>query len=145
MEQIVRICKLCPDGRAQVACVRESACSGDCHHCSGCGAVQQTILLEAENPIHAQPGDLVILKSRSAPVLKAAAVLYLLPLGAFFGGYAIAAALDISGAVWGSLAFLASLAFIVIYDRRQAKNSKSVYTITGFAAENMPQSQKRGS
>ena len=120
-------------------------CTIFCHHCSGCGAVRQTILLEAENPIHAQPGDLVILKSQSAPVLKAAAVLYLLPLGAFFGGYAIAAALDISGAGWGSLAFLASLAFIVIYDRRQAKNSESVYTITGFAAENMPQSQKRGS
>ena len=35
MEQIVRVHRLRDDGRADIILVRESACSGDCHKCSG--------------------------------------------------------------------------------------------------------------
>ena len=45
MEQIVRVKEVYPDGSAQVIHVRESACSGDCHKCSGCGAAKESILL----------------------------------------------------------------------------------------------------
>ena len=51
--------RLLPHGRAEVSVVRESACSGDCHHCAGCGAVRQTLTVQAENPISARPGSLV--------------------------------------------------------------------------------------
>ena len=51
MEQSVRVKRLLPDGMAEVIRVRESACSGDCHKCSGCGAAQQNLLLTARNPI----------------------------------------------------------------------------------------------
>lgn len=133
MEQIVRIRETCEDGTAQVICIRESACSGDCHKCSGCGVAKETILLTAENPIGASAGDLVVLHSETAPVLKAAAVLYVMPLVLFFAGYALAAAWDLSGGLWGSIAFVLSIVLIVLYDRRVAKYNKTVYTITGYA------------
>ena len=44
MEQIVRVREVFDDGSAMVVHVRESACSGDCHKCSGCGAAQQTVV-----------------------------------------------------------------------------------------------------
>ena len=79
MEQLVRVVQVFPDGTAKVLRVRESACSGDCHKCSGCGAQQQTLQLTAENPIGARPGETVRLHSSTAAVLKAAAVVYLAP------------------------------------------------------------------
>ena len=75
MEQLVKVRKVNPDGTAQVLCVRESACSGDCHKCSGCGAATETLLLTAKNPIGAKEGDLVVIESASGPVLAAAAML----------------------------------------------------------------------
>ena len=57
MEQTVKVRKINPDGTAQVIRIRESACSGDCHKCSGCGAAQQTMLFTARNPIGAREGE----------------------------------------------------------------------------------------
>ena len=123
MDQLVRIREVYDDGTAQVICIRKSACSGDCHQCSGCGAAKETILLTADNPIGAAAGDLVNLRSETGPVLKAAMVLYMMPLALFFAGYAIAAALDLSGALFGTLAFALSIVLIVLYDRRMAKKN----------------------
>ena len=92
MEQLVRVVQVFPNGTAKVLRVRESACSGDCHKCSGCGAQQQTLQLTAENPIGARPGETVRLHSSTAAVLKAAAVVYLLPLVLFIGGESSASA-----------------------------------------------------
>lgn len=137
MEQLVRIREVYDNGTAQVVCVRESACSGDCHKCAGCGAARETILLTADNPIGAGVGDLVNIRSESGPVLKAAVVLYMVPLVLFFVGYALAEAVHLSGALMGSLTFLLSIVLIVLYDRRLAKNDKTIYTITGYAADHL--------
>ena len=144
MEQIVRVREVYDNGTALVICIRESACSGDCHKCSGCGAAKEAILLTAANAIDARAGDLVTLRSETAPVLKAAAVLYMLPLVLFFSGYALAAALRLSGALCGSIAFLLSIVLIVCYDRRLAKKDNTVYTITGFAGDALLRSGKKG-
>ena len=133
MEQIVRVKQCFADGTAQVICIRESACSGDCHKCSGCGAAKEAILLTADNTLGAKPGDLVTIQSETAPVLKAAMVLYMVPLVLFFAGYAAGAALGISGGLAGCLAFAASIALIIVYDRRMAKKDTAIYTITGYA------------
>ena len=53
MEQVVRVRETFEDGTALVIHVRESACSGDCHKCSGCGAAKETVLIKAKNPISA--------------------------------------------------------------------------------------------
>ena len=136
MQQLVRVRKIHEDGTATVIHVRESACSGDCHKCSGCGAAKEAILLEAKNPIGAKPGDLVTIESATGPVLKAAMVMYMVPMVLFFVGYAIGAALWNRGALMGCLFFVASIGLAVIYDRKVLKKQNTEYTITGFAGKN---------
>ena len=133
MQQLVRVRQTHEDGTATVIHVRESACSGDCHKCSGCGAAKEAILLEAKNPIGAKLGDLVIIESETGPVLKAAAVMYLLPMVLFFCGYALGAALWQQGGLTGCLAFLASIGLAVVYDRKIVKKQQTGYTIIRFA------------
>lgn len=76
-----------PDGSAELLVLRESACSGECHKCGGCGSVGQTLRVTAQNPIGAQKGDVVVVESESGVVLKAAALVYLLPLAMFLLAY----------------------------------------------------------
>ena len=133
MQQLVRVRQTHEDGTATVIHVRESACSGDCHKCSGCGAAKEAILLEADNPIGAKPGDLVTVESATGPVLKAAVVMYLLPMVLFFAGYALGAALWQQGALMGCMSFVVSIGLAVIYDRKVVKKQNTGYTITGFA------------
>ena len=144
MEQVVRIREVYPDGTALAVHRRQSACSGDCHKCSGCGAAQETMLLRVDNPIGAVPGDLVTITGETAPVLKAAAVLYLAPLALFFLGYLVAALLGQSGALWGGIAFGLSICLILAYDRRMAKQNPRLYTATAFAGKNLPKTKEKG-
>lgn len=137
MTQTVRVTRCNGDGTAQVIHIRQSACSGDCHKCSGCGAAQETLLLTAANPIGAQPGDDVVLTSETGPVLAAAAILYVLPLVLFFGGFLAGKLLWNAGGLWGCIAFVLGIVFSVFYDRRMAKKKKTVYTITGYAQQEL--------
>jgi len=133
MTQKVMVKAVNPDGTASVLHIRQSACSGDCHKCSGCGAAQEALLLTAENPIGAKPGDMVIITSETGPVLAGAAVLYMLPLVLFFLGYLAGALLWSAGALVGGLAFLLGILVSVAYDRKSAKKRNTVYTITEYA------------
>lgn len=132
MEQLVRVRETFDDGTALVIHIRESACSGDCHKCSGCGAAKETVLLKAKNPIGARRGDLVKLESATGPVLKAAAVMYMIPMLLFFAGYFVGDALWQRGALTGCLSFVAAIGLAVLYDRKIGKTDKCEYTITGF-------------
>lgn len=132
MEQLVRVLACSPDGTARVVHVRESACSGDCHKCAGCGAAKETVEITAQNPIGASPGDLVIIRSASGPVLAAAAVLYLLPLMLFFLGYGLMVAGNLSGPLGGLLGAALGIFIAFGYDRLVLKKKKTVYTIIGY-------------
>ena len=112
--------------------VRQSACSGDCHKCSGCGAVQEKMLISADNAIHAQVGDLVKISASSSRVLLSAAVLYLVPLILFFIGYLVGAKLGFAKELCGCLAFVLGFCVVVIYDRKFLSRKKQSYTITGM-------------
>ena len=133
MEQIVRVHRLRDDGRADIILVRESACSGDCHKCSGCGAQKETMIVTADNPIRADVGDLVTLTTDTASVMKAVVAVYLVPLMLFFAGFALGEVLQWGGPLVGGLGFALGLAFAVWFDRRTAKKGETVYTITGYA------------
>lgn len=133
MEQLVKVRRVFDDGTAEVFHVRESACSGDCHKCSGCGAAKETVLFTAENPIGAQPGDLVTVVSRTAPVLKAAAVLYVAPLVLFFLGYWLGAVVGNMEYLLSGVDFCLGILLVVLYDRRVMKKENLGYTITAFS------------
>ena len=144
MEQLVRVREAFDDGTATVIHVRESACSGDCHKCSGCGAAKETIVLKAENPVGARRGDLVTLESATGPVLKAATVLYVVPMLLFFVGYFVGDAIFGHGALVGCLSFVAAIALAVLYDRKIGKNDKTGYIITGFVERSFLNSGNKG-
>ena len=133
MEQRAKVYTCQPDGTAQVMVVRQSACSGDCHKCSGCGAVEQKLLLTVQNPIGARPGEVVTISSDSAPVLKGAAILYLLPLVLFVAGYLIGMQWQLGG-LTGLGAFALGIAGAVAYDRLVVNRQNTQYTITGYDA-----------
>ena len=132
MEQLVRVIGHNDDGTARVAHVRESACSGDCHKCSGCGAAKETLILTAHNPIQAPVGSTVVIHSESGPVLAAAAMLYMMPLGLFVLGYLLGSLLWQRGGLAGIAAFGLGIAGAVLYDRKVMKKKETVYTITGY-------------
>ena len=134
MEQTVKVLRRLPDGMAEVIRIRESACSGDCHKCTGCGAAQQKMLLTVKNPIDAQAGDVVVISSDSSAVLKAAAVLYLLPLVLFLAGYLLGENLWQRGGLVGLCALALGVAVIKIYDHRLSRASIE-YTITAFVGK----------
>ena len=144
MEQIVRVKEAHNNGTATVIHMRESACSGDCHKCSGCGAAKEYMIFEAQNPIGAGRGDLVVIKSETAPVMKAVGVFYVLPMVLFFLGYYIGATLWSLGGVIGGLGFAAGIALAVVYDRKVARKEENVYTITGYAGDALLESLKKG-
>ena len=131
MEQIVRIRETYDNGTAQVICIRESACSGDCGSCGGCGAVEQSLCITADNPIRAGVGDVVYVESATGLILKAAALVYLLPLMLFLAGYFLTSH-------WGSWAYatatfglLVGLIPAVLFDRMLRRRPVK-YTVVSF-------------
>lgn len=133
MEQVVKIVRTDPDNTAQAVHIRESACSGDCHKCSGCGAAKETLLLTVQNNIGARVGDTVRIESASGPVLVGAAVFYVVPMVLFFLGYFLGESLWKFGALFGCVAFAAGIGIAVLYDRLVAKKQKIEYTVVGYA------------
>ena len=133
MEQLVKVRKTHKDGTATVIHVRESVCSGDCHKCSGCGAAKEAVVFTADNPIGAKRGDLVKVESSTAPVLKAAVVLYVLPLVLFFLGYWLGTLPGTFGTIGGVLGFMLGVVIVIVYDRLVVNKSNIRYTITAFA------------
>jgi len=133
MEQLVKIIQTNPDGTAEAIHVRESACSGDCHKCSGCGAAKETIFLTVRNGINAGVGSLVRIESESGPVLMGAAVFYIVPMVLFFLGYFLGEELWQMGGLVGALGFVAGIGLAVVYDRLVARKQKIEYRVVGYA------------
>jgi len=142
MEQLVRVKEAYDNGTALVIHVRESACSGDCHKCSGCGAAKEAVLFTADNPIGARRGDLVKVESDTGTVLKAAVVLYVLPLVLFFLGYYVGDLTGSLGSLVACLGFVLGVVIIVIYDRKVVKKKNIGYTITAFAGDAILQAMR---
>ena len=143
MEQIVRVREARSDGTATVFLQRESACSGDCHKCSGCGAAKETMIFTAKNAINASRGDLVKVESATGPVMKAAMVLYVIPLVLFFLGYYLGTLPGNFGGLGGCLGFVLGIVLVVLYDRKVVKKSNLGYTITAYAGDALIQNMRK--
>jgi len=98
MTQNAMVTHVGPDGRADVLVLRGTACGGNCHACGGTCSYKTELTVSAENPIGAGVGDQVVISSRSSRIIGASALVYLLPLAAFFLGYFLAAVLSLTEA-----------------------------------------------
>ena len=123
--------RVLPDGRAELLVRRESACSGDCHRCGGCGGTEQVLRLTAKDTLGVREGDIVYVESDGAVVLKGAFLLYLLPLALFLAGYLAAMSLNAWAFAVGGGGFLLGLLPAVLYDRYVKKHPPE-YVIVGF-------------
>ena len=135
MKQTVRIVSIPEPGIAEVFLERESACSGDCHKCSGCGAIRETLFVRAENRIGADVGDHVVVETATHTVMKAVLLVYLVPVVLFFVGYVLGAVLSFLPGLTGALGFALGIIPAVFLNRRMEQKKESTFRITGFAQE----------
>ena len=84
------VTKIIDQNLAEVCVTRQSACGDNCGSCSGCDKPTHKASAIAKNPINAQVGDVVNLKTEAAKVLKGAAFVYILPIILFFALYSVA-------------------------------------------------------
>lgn len=120
-------------GTARCRVRMQSACGHHCADCGGC-AQKRELLVEARNPLGAQPGEQVTISSDSATVLKAAAGFYLLPLPALLLGYAVPALLGAAEGLRIVCAVLALAGSIWLVRGRMRRAKPMDYVITGRAA-----------
>lgn len=109
---------------------------GDCKNCGACPGDNATVL-DVQNPLGAKPGQRVIFEIKEANMLKAAFVVYIVPLIAILlgsiGGMWLAQKIgqsikifQIGGAL---LAFILSIIYIKIFDKHTNSNSKMIPVI----------------
>lgn len=115
------------DDRVEVRVQRLSACSHDCDSCAGCGSMvrQSQLTAVAQDPLGAKVGEYVSVESASSPLLKMAALMYLLPFAAFFAAYLLLRNASEAVAALGSVgAFvLVLLGACIPLDRRLRRHS----------------------
>ncbi len=138
-----------PDGRVRVTIQRGEAC----HACAARGACQslggqtKSFDIVVDNDLGAAPGDRVVLTLAESAVIKASAVLYLLPamglLAGAFGGYGVAGILGwatdpvaIAGCLAGLIAGLLAARLVA---RRLERRSAFVPRITRVRGPSTPE------
>ena len=118
------------DKRAKVAIVRSEAC-GNCPAKTMCSTASgNSNVLEVRNPVEAMPGEKVIIELQPAALVKATALVYLLPATAMLVGATagwLKAGTDL-GAIIGAVSGLAiSALFLFLHaDRRERGNGPTI-------------------
>lgn len=121
--------------QAEIEVHRASACGHDCEQCGGgCSVMVKSgpVVVLADNPLGARPGDRVVVESSAGSILGFAAVVYLLPLALFFAGYFIACALGAGEAAalgCGGACFVLSVVIAVAVDRRARGRRRELFSI----------------
>lgn len=77
---------LTANGDATIRVYQKSACGHDCSDCGGICGAKKSITVQARNPLRARPGDTVIVETMTGRILRAAALVYLLPLAVLLLG-----------------------------------------------------------
>ena len=139
-QEIATVLETIPPGRALVRIRRAEAC----HSCAARGACQtlggqtQDIELTVDNSLGAVPGDQVVLSLDESAVIKASAVLYLVPattliLGALVGAAAgprLGFAQD-PGSIWGALGGLClGLVLVKLIGKAMSRESQYIPRLT---------------
>lgn len=129
---------------ATVRVMRSVMCEGCAHVRDGasctCGELllgKREMTVQAANPLGALPGEKVEIETDSAVVLKYAALVFLLPLAAFFLCYEVSSALSQADTVPWIVAvcgFFVSLFPAVWLERRQRRADPQIRIVARFAA-----------
>lgn len=130
MQQKATIVEILPDNEVKLVVSRESACSGDCHKCGGCGSVSQKFYLIAKNDINAQKGEIVYVESDKNVVLGAAVLVYLLPLLLFLACYLIANSFGRIPVLFGAIGFVLGFIPAALYNS-SLKRKPQVHRVIG--------------
>ena len=127
MTQDAVVTKILPDGMAEVAVTRTTACGGNCSSCEAC-MFQSELKAIARNAIGARPGQRVVIESKTSRVFGAAVLVYVMPLLLFLLGYLLAAALGAGEGVRILVSFCALLvsALILVLSQRLKKQKKPI-------------------
>ncbi len=122
---------------ATVAYDRPTACHGDCSKCAGgCGsmAAKERVVVHAQNPIGAGPGDRVVIEAASSQVFSAVFLVYALPVLLFFLGYFAGEWLTGTGGAIGIISFFVGLVVAILASRKKTKNGTEIkFRIVSFA------------
>ena len=104
----------------------------DCKNCGACPG-SDSVIISATNKLGAKPGQRVAFQMKEVNVLRAAFVVFILPLvaifigvllGGFIGGL-IGINIHVCQTIGGILTFLLSLVFIKLFDRATTKSEKT--------------------
>ncbi len=127
MTQEAVVTKLLPNGMAEVAVRRTTACGGNCGSCESC-VFQNELKTPARNRIQASPGQKVLIESQSARIFKAAFLVYVLPILFFLLGYMIAALLSLgeTAEILFSFVGLALGALTVVLSQRRVTEKDKI-------------------
>ncbi|MBA5850302.1 SoxR reducing system RseC family protein [Clostridium sp. cel8] len=101
----------------------------DCENCGACPGAAASVI-NARNPVGAKPGQHVKFVVEESHMLKAAFVVYILPLiGIFLGallgtwiGKSVGGNLMLFQVIGGAILFILSLVYIKIFDKSAAKD-----------------------
>ena len=145
MTQTATVRRLMPQHRVELSIMRQSACGHDCSKCgAGCSMMTpQEVLVVADDPVGVQPGDTVTVESSTGKMMKAAVVVYAVPLVLFFALYVI---LDTLGAeesvstAGAILGFVLGILGAVFYSRREKERREIQFTVTGIKEREVPSS-----
>ena len=121
MTQIATVERVLDATHAVISVPRKSACGHDCSECAGCGVTGMAVRAKALNPIGAEPGQQVVVRSSTKDMLRMIAIVYLLPVALFLAGYVAGLALTERVALQYALAVCGfALGFVpaTLYDRR---------------------------
>ena len=124
------VTKIFPNDMAEVAVTRMTACGGNCGSCEGC-MLQSEVKALAQNRVSAQPGERVLIESRSSAVFGAVFLVYVMPLVFFLIGYGAAylAGLSEGGCILCSFLGLAIGAVILVVSQRRKNRLRISYEI----------------
>ena len=127
MTQEAVVTKLLPDGMAEVAVRRTTACGGNCGSCESC-VFENELKTPAVNRIKAKPGQKVLIQSQSARIFRAAFLVYVLPLLFLLGAYASALAIGFgeAGCIAASFIGLCIGALFVVLSQRRLKEKNAI-------------------
>ena len=124
------VTKLFSNGMAEVAVTRMTACGGNCGSCESC-MLQSEVKALAKNLAEAQPGERVVIESRSSAVFGAVFLVYVMPLVFFLLGYAAGylAGLPEGKCILCSFLGLAVGAVILVLSQRGKRKKQISYDI----------------